>query len=429
MIAAVEPGSRTDGRGIERLRAGGVEVELATGDIERRARRQNAGFGGAEPDGGLRARARRHRHRRGLARAPGIAARRGERPGRRGRRLRRHRLRQPRAVRTPRPHAALLRRPDRCQGCPRGGRGDRPRPPHRRTGHRAVARGGRRGGAGHGRHRAPGPPPERRVSHAGATGAPARHLQGRRQHRRPRGRPRRRAALDLLAAEPGAGARVAGRSGRSRGRHRHRTCRRSDSHRARLRVPRRNASRCGSCSTAAARLPVGSALVRSAGEGPVAVVCRPGAPGIADLVAAGVEAIEASDAGQALAELGRRGVATVLLEGGATLAAALRRRRPGRPAGAVRGAAGAGCRAERAGGLARHAAGRGGARAQQPPGRPGYAAGGRRARGSEEGGDVHRDRDRAGRGGRSHRPGCGCARPGSPPTPRSATRWPWTAAA
>ena len=59
----------------------------------------------------------------------------------------------------------------------------------------------------------------------------------------------------------------------------------------------------------AARLPVGSALVRSVGEGPVAVVCRPGAPGIAALAAAGVEAIEASDAGQALAELGapRRG--------------------------------------------------------------------------------------------------------------------------
>ena len=115
----------------------------------------------------------------------------------------------------------------------------------------------------------------------------------------------------------------------------------------------------------AARLPVGSALVRSVGEGPVAVVCRPGAPGIAALAAAGVEAIEASDSGQALAELGRRRVATVLLEGGPTLAAALRRDEPGRPAGAVRGAVAAGCRAECAGGLARHAAGRGGARAEQ----------------------------------------------------------------
>jgi diaminohydroxyphosphoribosylaminopyrimidine deaminase/5-amino-6-(5-phosphoribosylamino)uracil reductase len=54
------------------------------------------------------------------------------------------------------------------------------------------------------------------------------------------------------------------------------------------------------------------------------VVCDPGAPGTAALAAAGVEAIEASDAGQALAELGCRGVATVLLEGGPTLAAALR---------------------------------------------------------------------------------------------------------
>src|SRR4051794_2906321 len=44
VIATIDPDPRTNGRGIERLRAGGVDVELATGDIERRCRRQNAGF-------------------------------------------------------------------------------------------------------------------------------------------------------------------------------------------------------------------------------------------------------------------------------------------------------------------------------------------------------------------------------------------------
>ena len=44
VIAAIDPDPRTNGQGIERLRAAGVEVELATGDIERRARHQNAGF-------------------------------------------------------------------------------------------------------------------------------------------------------------------------------------------------------------------------------------------------------------------------------------------------------------------------------------------------------------------------------------------------
>jgi hypothetical protein len=116
-------------------------------------------------------------------------------------------------------------------------------------------------------------------------GAPARHLQGRRQRRRPRGCPRRRAALDLLAAEPGAGARVAGAVGRRRGRHRHRACRRSDPDRPRLRASaERQPLRV--VFDRAARLPVGSALVRSVGEGPVAVVCRPGRPGSRPVAAA-----------------------------------------------------------------------------------------------------------------------------------------------
>jgi diaminohydroxyphosphoribosylaminopyrimidine deaminase/5-amino-6-(5-phosphoribosylamino)uracil reductase len=44
VCAAGDPSQKVGGRGFARLRAAGVEVELATGDIERRARRQNAPF-------------------------------------------------------------------------------------------------------------------------------------------------------------------------------------------------------------------------------------------------------------------------------------------------------------------------------------------------------------------------------------------------
>ena len=44
VIAADDPDPRTNGRGVERLRAAGVEVDLAEGDMARRARLQNAGF-------------------------------------------------------------------------------------------------------------------------------------------------------------------------------------------------------------------------------------------------------------------------------------------------------------------------------------------------------------------------------------------------
>jgi diaminohydroxyphosphoribosylaminopyrimidine deaminase/5-amino-6-(5-phosphoribosylamino)uracil reductase len=44
VVAALDPNPRTDGLGVERLRAAGVEVELSGGELERRARRQNEAF-------------------------------------------------------------------------------------------------------------------------------------------------------------------------------------------------------------------------------------------------------------------------------------------------------------------------------------------------------------------------------------------------
>ena len=395
-----------------------------------RAGRAGRPHGGAEPDGRMRARARRGRHRRGLARAPGIAARRGDRPGGGGRCLGCHRLRQPRAVRAPRPHAALLRRPDRRRGRPRGDRGDRPGSPHQRTGHRAVARRGRRGRAGRRATSSAGPatrtPGSARWCGWGARTSPTRPPSASTAAWPPpaasrAGSPRRRAGRWCTSGGRG---RAPSRVGIG-------TALADDPMlTARDCVPPAERQPLRVVFDRAARLPVGSALVRSAGEGPVAVVCRPGAPGIAALAAAGVEAIEASDAGQALAELGRRGVATLLLEGGAHPrrgAAAATAWSTGWRCSSRRCVLGAGPNALE--GWPAMRLGEGELRAEQPPGRPGYAAGGRRARGLRRGGDVHRDRDRAGRGGASRRPGCGCARPASPPTPRSATRWPWTAAA
>jgi diaminohydroxyphosphoribosylaminopyrimidine deaminase / 5-amino-6-(5-phosphoribosylamino)uracil reductase len=70
-----------------------------------------------------------------------------------------------------------------------------------------------------------------------------------------------------------------------------------------------------------ARLPATSRLVESAAEAPVVVVCRDGAPGRARLERAGVETLPAPSLGEALAELGRREVSSLLLEGGPTFAA------------------------------------------------------------------------------------------------------------
>jgi diaminohydroxyphosphoribosylaminopyrimidine deaminase/5-amino-6-(5-phosphoribosylamino)uracil reductase len=204
VIAAIDPDPRTNGQGIERLRAAGVEVELAAGDIERRARHQNAGF-------------------RTL-------------------------------VRLGRPHVTYKA---------------------------AVSVDGR-------------------VAHPG--GEP-RWISS----------PQSRALVHEWRARSGAVAVGIGTALADDPTLTARDC-----------VPPAERQPLRLVFDRSARLPAESALVRSADEGPVAVVCRPGAPGIAALAAAGVEAIEVSDAGQALAELGRRGVATMLLEGGPTLAAALR---------------------------------------------------------------------------------------------------------
>jgi len=78
-----------------------------------------------------------------------------------------------------------------------------------------------------------------------------------------------------------------------------------------------------------ARLPLDSRLVRSLDEAPVVAVCGPDASGdrVAALRDAGVEVISVAGAGAAgvtaaLEELGRRGLTSVMLEGGATLAGA-----------------------------------------------------------------------------------------------------------
>jgi diaminohydroxyphosphoribosylaminopyrimidine deaminase/5-amino-6-(5-phosphoribosylamino)uracil reductase len=204
VIAAIDPDARTNGRGIERLRAGGVEVELARGDIERRARRQNAGF-------------------RTL-------------------------------VRLGRPHVTYKA---------------------------AVSVDGR----------------------VAAPGGEPRWISS----------PQSRALVHEWRARSGAVAIGIGTALADDPALTARDC-----------VPPAARQPLRVVFDRAARLPVDSALVQSVGEGPVAVVCNPGAPGIPDLAAAGVEVIEASAAGLALAELGRRGVAAVLLEGGPTLAAALR---------------------------------------------------------------------------------------------------------
>jgi diaminohydroxyphosphoribosylaminopyrimidine deaminase/5-amino-6-(5-phosphoribosylamino)uracil reductase len=73
-----------------------------------------------------------------------------------------------------------------------------------------------------------------------------------------------------------------------------------------------------------ARLPLDSALVGSIAEAPLYVVAKPTAPAdrVEDLSEAGVEVITCDGVEAALAELGRRRITSVLLEGGPTLAGA-----------------------------------------------------------------------------------------------------------
>jgi diaminohydroxyphosphoribosylaminopyrimidine deaminase / 5-amino-6-(5-phosphoribosylamino)uracil reductase len=80
-----------------------------------------------------------------------------------------------------------------------------------------------------------------------------------------------------------------------------------------------------------ARLPLDGRLVGTATEAPVIVVAGPEAPGnrIDALTNAGIEVVVCSDdgpdrVGPALDQLGRRGITSLLLEGGATLAGSFR---------------------------------------------------------------------------------------------------------
>ena len=73
------------------------------------------------------------------------------------------------------------------------------------------------------------------------------------------------------------------------------------------------------------RLPLDSALVRSAGDSPVWAVSSPGAPGERreSLAAAGVKVIEADGLREAVEAIRREGVESMLCEGGGILAGAL----------------------------------------------------------------------------------------------------------
>jgi diaminohydroxyphosphoribosylaminopyrimidine deaminase/5-amino-6-(5-phosphoribosylamino)uracil reductase len=72
-----------------------------------------------------------------------------------------------------------------------------------------------------------------------------------------------------------------------------------------------------------ARLPLTSALVQTARQYPVTVITAPGAGGAEPLAAAGVDILEAATPAKALAELGRRGITSLMIEGGANFAGGL----------------------------------------------------------------------------------------------------------
>jgi diaminohydroxyphosphoribosylaminopyrimidine deaminase/5-amino-6-(5-phosphoribosylamino)uracil reductase len=72
-----------------------------------------------------------------------------------------------------------------------------------------------------------------------------------------------------------------------------------------------------------ARLPLTSALVTTAAQTPVLVICEPDAEGKAGLEAAGVEVVEATGLSEGLARLGERRVTSLLVEGGAGILGSL----------------------------------------------------------------------------------------------------------
>ena len=73
-----------------------------------------------------------------------------------------------------------------------------------------------------------------------------------------------------------------------------------------------------------ARLPLDSQLVQTINQASVLLVTAPGAPAdrVSALEAAGAEILVATDVESALGELGRRGITSLFLEGGGTLASA-----------------------------------------------------------------------------------------------------------
>ena len=145
--------------------------------------------------------------------------------------------------------------------------------------------------------------------------------------RRPDNDRPRRLALDLRRAQPRPGPPLARRIRRDRGRHRHRPRRRPPAHRPSppdARQPLRVVF------DSRARLPLDSQLLATLDQSPVLVVTSPDADPsrVSALRDAGAEILVASGAApadriaSALADLGRRDITSLFLEGGRTLAAA-----------------------------------------------------------------------------------------------------------
>ena len=287
-------------------------------DLAERGRRSAS----PNPRRRLRDRPRRPRAGRGLARATRRAARRA----RRARRLQRatagrHRVRLARAVQPSRPSAALRRCPDRGRHRARRLRDRRSESRGRRARAGAPAGGGSRRRARRRASRGARAPPERPLPDARRAAPPVRAAQAGRDPGRAHRHEHRREPLDLLAREPPRSCTTGGRSSTpspwAAGRRWPTTpscCRATPS-------LRRSACRCASSSTAAARLrgrqPPGADRRRG--------TCRPRGPGRRPPPPAGVEALEAATLEDALAPLGAREITSLLVEGGAELAAGLLR--------------------------------------------------------------------------------------------------------